>query len=512
MGVSMGQNAKMTNQLPQLEQKGILRWIEKVGNKLPHPFMLFVYLCIIVILVSFFLQGTSVVHPGNGETIAIKNLLSQEGIHWMLTDTLKNFTSFPSLGLVLSTILGIGLAERVGLIETVLRRMMANVPKRLLSITVVFVGVLGNIASDAAFIIIPPLGALIFMAAGRHPLAGFAAAMAGAGSGFTANILIAGTDALLSGITTEVAKTIDPNMVVSPVDNWFFMSASVFILALIGAWITDKIVEPRLGVYQGKGETEQVALTELEIKGLKAAGIVGLIYLAIVAFLVVPEGALLRNPETGEILSSPFMKGIIPIILLFFIVVAVAYGLKVGKIKNQADVPRFMGESIKEMSSFIVLVFVIAQFIAYFNWSNLGIMMAVKGAEFLESINLTGFPVIIGFSLVALFASMFVASGSALWAILAPVFIPMLMLLDFHPAFVQIAYRIADSATNTITPTNPYLPMMLAFYQQYKKDSGLGTVMSTMLPYCIAFYVVWLVMMVIWHYFGLPIGPGVYSQ
>ncbi|WP_421617707.1 AbgT family transporter [Brevibacillus sp. TJ4] len=509
----MGQNAKMTNQLPQIEQKGILRWIEKVGNKLPHPFMLFVYLCIVVILVSYFLNGTSVIHPGNGETIAVKNLLSAEGIHWMLSDAIKNFTSFPALGLVLAMILGIGLAERVGLIETVLRRMMANVPKRLLSVTVVFVGVLGNIASDAAFIIIPPLGALIFMAAGRHPLAGFAAAMAGVGCGFTANLLIAGTDALLSGITTEVAKTIDPNIVVSPVDNWFFMSASVFVLALIGAWITDKIVEPRLGVYEGKGDSQTVtAMTDAEKKGLKAAGIAGAIYVAIIAFMVVPEGGLLRNPETGAILSSPFMKGIIPIILLFFITVAVAYGLRTGKIKGQADVPRLMGESIKEMSGFIVLVFVIAQFIAYFNWSNLGIILAVQGAEFLESINLTGFSVVIGFSLVALVGSMFIASGSALWALLAPVFVPMLMLLDFHPAFIQVAYRVADSATNTITPTNPYLPMMLAFYQQYKKDSGLGTIMSTMLPYTIAFYLVWILMMVVWHYFGLPIGPGVYSQ
>ncbi|HZG17904.1 MAG TPA: AbgT family transporter [Candidatus Bathyarchaeia archaeon] len=502
----------VTKETLQLEQKGILKWIEKVGNKLPHPFMLFLYLCIATILISVLLNGMSVIHPGEGKAIAVKSLLTQEGIHWMLTSTLKNFTDFPALGLVLGMVLGIGLAERVGLLEAVLRKMMVNVPKRMLSITVVFVGVLGNLASDAAFIILPPIGALLFLAAGRHPIAGFAAASAGVGSGFTANLFIAGTDALLSGISTQVAKTVDPNMVVTPVDNWYFMAASVFVLAAIGAWITDKIIEPRLGEYTGPGASTQVALTDLENKGLKVAGIVALLYIGIVALLVVPEGALLRDPKTGAILTSPFIKGIIPIILLFFISVAVAYGIKVGRIKNQTDVPRLMGESIKEMSGFIVLVFVIAQFIAYFNWSNLGIFMAVKGADFLESINLTGLPVLIAFSLLTIVVSLFISSGSALWALLAPVFIPMLMILDFHPAFIQVAYRIADSATNTITPMNPYLPMMLAYYQQYKKDSGMGTVISTMMPYVIAFYAVWIVMMVIWYYMGLPIGPGITAR
>lgn len=508
----MAKSVASVQQNLQLEQKGILKWIEKVGNKLPHPFMLFVYLCLIVMVVSAVLAGMSVVHPGDGKTVAVKSLLTQEGFHWMLTSALKNFTEFPALGLVLGMVLGIGLAERVGLVEAVLRKMMSGVPKRLLSVAVVFVGVLGNLASDAAWVIIPPVGALLFLAAGRHPLAGFAAAAAGVGSGFTANLFIAGTDALLSGISTQVAKTIDPNATVTPVDNWFFMGASVFVLALIGAWITDKIVEPRLGVYQGESRATLTTLTENENKALKWAGIAAAVYVGIVAMLVIPEGALLRDPKTGGILTSPFLKGIIPLILLFFITVSVAYGTKVGRIKSQADVPRLMGESIKEMSGFIVLVFVIAQFIAFFNWSNLGVMMAVKGAEFLKSVNLTGFPVLLGFSLLTTVVSLFIASGSALWALLAPVFIPMLMLMDFHPAFIQVAYRIADSATNTITPMNPYLPMMLAYYQQYKKDSGFGTVLSTMLPYAIMFYAAWVVMMLIWYVFGLPIGPGVTAQ
>ncbi|MGP3560206.1 MULTISPECIES: AbgT family transporter [Geobacillus] len=491
------------------EQKGILRWIERVGNKLPHPFMLFIYLAITVMILSALLAGMSVTHPGNGETVVVKSLLTQEGIAWALTNAIGNFADFPPLGLVLAMVLGIGLAERVGLIEAVLRKMMISVPKALLSISVVFVGVLGNLASDAAWVIIPPVGAMLFAAVGRHPLAGFAAAAAGVGSGFTANLFIAGTDALLSGISTEVAKTIDANAVVTPVDNWFFMAISVFVLALIGAWITDKIIEPRLGVYEGENQASVAKLSDLENKALKWTGITALAYILVIALLIVPEGGLLRDPETGGILNSPFLKGIIPIILLFFIVVSVTYGRKMGRIKSQGDVPKLMGESIKDMSGFIVLVFVIAQFISFFNWSNLGILLAVKGADFLKSMDLTGFPVLLGFSLLTVVLSMFIASGSALWAVLAPVFVPMLMLLDFHPAFIQVAYRIADSATNTITPMNPYLPMMLAYYQRYKKDAGFGTVLSTMLPYAIMFYVAWVVMMLVWYMFDLPIGPGI---
>ncbi|MCM3355816.1 AbgT family transporter [Bacillus halotolerans] len=498
--------------LQKIEHKGILKWIEKVGNKLPDPFMLFIYLSMIIIAMSVLLAGNAVTHPGDGKEVAVKSLLSTEGIHWMLTEAVNNFVQFPPLGLVLTMVLGIGLAERVGLIEAVLQKMMAHVPKAIISYSVVFVGILGNLASDAAWVIIPPVGALIFMAAGRHPLAGFAAAAAGVGSGFTANLMIAGTDALLSGITTQVAQTVDKNAQVSAVDNWFFMAASVFVLAFIGAWVTDKIVEPRLGSYRGEYKPEMAALTGKEIKALKAAGAAALLYAGVIALLVVPEGALLRDPENGSILSSPFLKGIIPIILLFFITVSVVYGIVAGRIKDQTDVPRLMGDSIKGMSGFIVLVFVISQFIAFFTWSNMGIFMAVKGADFLESIHLTGFPVLIGFSLLTCVVSLFITSGSALWALLAPVFIPMLMLLDFHPAFIQIAYRIADSATNTITPMNPYLPMLMAYYKRYKSDAGFGTVISTMIPYTVLFFLAWLLMMFIWYAFGWPIGPGVYAK
>ncbi|MBM7608914.1 aminobenzoyl-glutamate transport protein [Lysinibacillus composti] len=498
----------------EVEHKGILKWIETVGNKLPHPFMLFVYLCGIFIIISVVLaaMNVSVIHPVSGENVAVKSLLSQEGVHWILTNMLTNFTSFPPLGLILAMTLGIGLAEKVGLIQAVLRAMVSNVPKALLAYAVVFIGILGNIASDAAIAVIPVMGAMLFLAVGRHPLAGFAAGVAGWGAGFTANIMIAGTDALISGISTQAVQAISADLVVTPVDNWFFMSVSTFILAILGGWITDKFVEPRLGTYNGNVKMSMEPFTAKEKRALKATGLTALAFIAFLAFLVVPENGFLRDPETGGILSSPFIKGIIPIILIFFILTSVVYGKVVGVIKSSADVPAFMTDMIKSMASFIVLVFVIAQFVAFFNWTNLSVVLAVNGSEFLESINLTGFPAIILFILFVSLMNLFITSGSAMWSMLAPVFIPMFMLIGYNPAFVQVAYRIADSSTNMITPMSPYLPLILAYYQQYKKDAGIGTYFSTMIPYALSFLIVWVIMLFIWFTLGLPLGPGVTAK
>lgn len=487
-----------------------LRWVERAGNKLPHPFMLFVYLSLLMILLSVILSaaGVSVVQPGKDEVVEVKSLLSQEGIHWILTDMLKNFTNFQPLGLVLGMALGIGLAEQVGLIQVLLRKMILKVPAPAVTFMVIFSGILGNLASDAAFVIIPPLAAMVFHTIGRHPLAGLAAGFAGVGSGFTANFIINGTDGLLSGITTTAAHTVDKSIQVTPVDNWYFMSASVFLLAGIGTWITNKIVEPRLGSYQGNKAEKLEEVTSEENKALRYTGVVALIYLAIMAFLVIPEGALLRDPETGTIIPSPFLNGIIPILLFFFIAVSVTYGIATKQISSQKDVPQFMGEAIKRLAPFIVMVFAAAQFIAYFEWTHIGVVLAVNGAELLTSIKLTGLPVIVLFTLLTALLNLVIFSGSAQWALMAPVFVPLFMLLGYDPAFIQLAYRIADSSTNTISPLNPYLPIILVYMQKYKKDAGIGTMISMMLPYSLLFLAAWIVLMIIWYWLGLPIGPG----
>lgn len=495
---------------PNPNQGKWFRRVEQVGNLLPHPFMLFVYLSLFMILLSAVLSaaGVSVIQPGKDEVVKVKSLLSQEGIHWILTNMLTNFTDFKPLGLVLGMALGIGLAEQVGLIQVLLRKMIMRVPAAIVTFMVIFSGILGNLASDAAFVIIPPLSAMIFHSIGRHPLAGLAAGFAGVGSGFTANFIIAGTDGLLSGISTAAAHTLDKSIQVTPVDNWYFMSASVLLLALIGTLITDKIVEPRLGTYQGANADQLEEVTAEENKALRVTGIVALIYVAIIGYMVIPEKALLRDPEAGTMIPSPFLDGIIPIVLFFFVAVSVTYGIKTKQIQSQKDVPQFMGEAIKRLAPFIVMVFAASQFIAYFEWTNIGTTLAVNGADLLTQINLTGLPVMVLFTLLAAVLNLVIFSGSAQWALMAPVFVPMFMLLGFDPAFTQLAFRIADSSTNTISPLNPYLPVILVYMQKYKKDAGIGTLISMMIPYALFFLGAWILLMTIWYLSGLPMGPG----
>ncbi|MEK5440666.1 MULTISPECIES: AbgT family transporter [unclassified Fredinandcohnia] len=495
-------------------QKGymrILNFIEVLGNKLPHPFMLFVYLAGSMILLSWVVSlfDVTVVHPGSGEELEIKSLVSGEGLQFILTTMLDNFTGFKPLGLVLTMMLGIGLAQKVGLLESAIKQSIMKAPKAIITYAVFFVAIMGNIASDAAFVIIPPLAAVIFHTMGRHPIAGLAAGFAGAGIGFTANILVAGTDALLSGISTEVAKTIDPNVVVTPIDNWFFMSASVFVLTVVGVFVNDKIVEPRLGSYEGgKVSKESQEVDPLEKKALRNTLIAALIYIgAIVTLIYIPNSPLTN--EDGGLIPSPFLSGIIPIIFLFFVVCGVTFGVTMKKIKSTSDVPKYMTSAITEMAPYIVLVFAIAQFIAYFNWSNLATWIAVNCAEFLSHANISGLAVIIGFVLLTALLSLFVTSGSALWALEAPIFVPMLMLLNYHPAFVQVAYRIGESSTNMLTPLNPYIAIILAFMNEYDKKAGIGTLMALMIPYTIAFLIIWIIMLVVFGLLGIPVGPGV---
>ncbi|MGR9048685.1 AbgT family transporter [Halobacillus faecis] len=488
----------------------MLNGVEKVGNKLPDPFMLFVYLSVFTILGSWIISlfGVTTTQPGTGEEIAIKSLVSGEGLQYILTSMLENFTGFKPLGLVLAMMLGIGLANKVGLLETAIKSTILKAPKSLITYAVIFVGILGNLASDAAFVIVPPLAAMVFYTLGRHPLAGLAAGFAGVGSGFTANIIIAGTDALLSGISTEVMESLDSNIVVTPVDNWYFMIASVVVLSVTGALITEKIVEPRLGKYEGEGGTEMEESTKLEKRGFRNAVLAALGFIALLIVAIAVPGSALRNEE-GGIIPSPFLSGIVPIILLFFITIGVAYGVTVKKITSTRDISGYMGEAMKEMSGFIVLIFAAAQFIAYFDWTNIGTWIAVSGANFLGSINMTGLPVVIGFVFLTAIMNMFIFSGSAQWALEAPIFLKMFYLLDYHPAFIQAAYRIADSSTNIITPMNPYIIIVLAFMKEYDKKAGLGTLIALMLPYALIFLSVWIVLLLAFALLGIPFGPGV---
>ncbi len=498
------------NKKPGLAQR-FLNGIEKVGNKLPDPFILFAVLAVLVIIASaiFSAFGASVVHPGTGEELAVKNLASAEGLKYILTSMLDNFTGFAPLGLVLSMMLGIGLAEKVGMLDYAIKKTILKAPPALITYTVVFVGIMGNIASDAAMVLIPPLAAMVFYKVGRNPIAGLAAGYAAAGAGFTANLMIAGTDALLAGISTEAAQIIDESIVVTPVDNWYFNIVSVFVLTIVGGLVTTKFIEPRLGKY--KGDVVEEALTEDPPKAGKAlrnATIAGGAYIALILAVILLPNSPLTN-EDGGLVPSPFLDGIIPIILFFFILVGTVYGVTVGNIKSSKDVASFMAEAMKDLSSYIVLIFAISQFIAYFSWSNIATWIAVNGAEFLKDIEFTGIGLIIGYIFFTAALNFLITSGSAKWALEAPVFVPMFMQLGYHPAFTQVAYRIADSSTNIVTPLMPYMVIVLSFMQKYDKKAGIGTFIALMLPYSVMFLLTWIIMILIFFFFELPFGPGI---
>ncbi|RNB85524.1 AbgT family transporter [Brevibacillus panacihumi] len=498
----------------QSEGRGLLKWVERIGNKLPNPFMLFLYLIAILMVATALLSWFHVtaMDPIKNEQVAVKNLLSQEGLQWLLPNIIKNFSGFLPLGAILTLMLGVGLAEKVGLLEAVIRKMSLKVSARYASYLVAFIAFFSHVSSDAAFVIMPPLGAMIFMAVGRNPIAGLLAAIAGVGSGFTANILIVTTDVLLSGISSEISKGVDPNVTVSVLDNWFFMAASVFLLSAIIGFITDKYIEPRLGVYKGDKVGKLEDLSDIQKKGLRAAGVAALVFIAVIAALVVPANGILRDPKLGTVVPSPFISGIVPVILLFFFTVAITYGLKVGVIKKQNDIPALLTDPIKGMAGFIVMVFPLSQFVAMFNWSNMGSFLALSITDVLEKMNMTGAPVFIGLMFLSAFLCMFIASGSAIWSLLAPVFIPMFMALGFHPAFAQIAFRIADSSVIPFAIVSPFIPLFLGFLQEYNKDAKLGTYYSLILPYPIAIFILWTLLFIAWYFLGLPIGPGVYPH
>jgi aminobenzoyl-glutamate transport protein len=488
--------------------------IERVGNALPHPGTLFALMALLVIVLSWVFSGLDLVvtHPGTGEEIRPVNLLSVAGLHRILTQMVVNFTGFAPLGTVLVAMLGIGIAEASGVIGTTLRLLVISAPRRLLTFVIVFAGVLSNTASEIGYVLLVPLGAIIFLAAGRHPLAGLAAAFAGVSGGYSANLLLGTVDPLLAGLSEEAARIVEAGYEVNPSANYYFMFVSTFFIAGAGTWVTEKVIVPRLGEYRGdevvEGHEALADLTPAERRGLWASLITVLVIAAILLWGTVPATGFLRDPATGSLLRSPFMSGIVALIFIVFGAMGIAYGVAAGTFRSDGDVMKGMGKAMETLGLYLVLVFFAAQFVAYFNWTNLGLILAVRGAEGLQAAGLGPIPLMIGFVLVSAVINLFMGSASAKWAIMAPVFIPMLMLLGYSPEFVQAAYRIGDSTTNIISPMMTYFALIIAFVERYQPRAGIGTVISLMLPYTVAFMVVWLVMLVVWMLLGLPVGPG----
>lgn len=486
-----------------------LNYIEVAGNKLPHPATLFLILAVIVMILSWLAHITdySAVHPVDKSMIKANNLLSADGFRWIFTNLEKNFVEFPPLGLVLVVMIGIGVAEGSGLFTVLVRQLVLGAPKKFITAAIIIAGIFSHLASEVGYVILIPLGAMIFHALGRHPMAGFAAAFCGVSAGFGSNFLIGSVDPILAGLSTSAAQILDTNMVINPLVNYFFMVASAIMIVIAGTWITERIVEPRLGAYTGNAEKlEVVKLTQKEKKGLRWAGISTLLLIGMFCFLVIPDNGVLRNTETKNVLHSPFMEGIIFVLLLIFLVPGMVYGIIVKTIKNDKDVVKHMTNSMKGLASYIVLVFFAAQFVYFFRYSNIGIILAIDGAESLSSIGLTGIPLMICFVLLAAFINLFMGSASAKWAIMAPVFIPMFMLLGYHPALTQAAFRIGDSVTNVITPMMSYFALIVTFAEKYDEKYGIGTIISLMLPFSLLFLLFWLILLVIWMQFGIPVG------
>ena len=489
---------------------GFLGFVERAGNALPHPASLFAILAILALIFSMLGSwlGWSAFHPVTDAEEKVINLLSKEGVHGIILGMVNNYVSFAPLGIVMVALLGIGIAESSGLISAAIRLMVLKAPARLITFVVVFAGVLSNIASDLGYVLIIPLAGIIFHSLGRHPIAGMAAAFAGVSGGFSANLFIGTIDPLLAGLSTEAARILDDTYYVLPTANYYFMVASTFIIAFSGTFVTEKIIEPRIGRYQGDVQPEILEpLIPLEKKALRWVSFTIVVWLVILFWGLFPTEGFLRGPE-NSLLRSPVIKGFISFLFFFAGSLGLVYGFITRKFKSDADVVKGMVDSFKSLAAFMVLVFFAAQFVAFFRDSNLGLVIAIKGAAGLQALDMGLIPLLLMFIVLSGFINMFMGSASAKWAILGPVFIPMFMLLGYSPELSQAVYRIGDSVTNIISPMMSFFALIIVYFEKYDRKAGIGTLISTMLPFTIVFTILWSILLIIWVLLGLPLGPG----
>ncbi len=487
--------------------------IERVGNKLPHPFWLFWILALVVIGLSAILAGLDVSArtPGGDDVVSVRSLLSREGVAMMIGEAVTNFATFPPLATILTVMLGIAVAERSGLITSLLHAMVSRVPGRYLTFALSMTAMVGHVAGDAAYVTLIPLGALVFRAAGRSPALGAIVAFVSISAGYDASPSLTTTDVLLSGISTAAAQTIDEAYVVTPVGNYYFGLASSVLIALVITVVTEKILARRPDL---ETEDEDAVIGEVTLdstprtrRALRVTGLVALVYVAVLIAAVAPSGSPLRGDDGGVVSSSLFV-GMAFILGVFFTVLGVVYGRVAGTIERPREVIEAMIEGIKSMAPILVLFFAISQFLAYFKWTGLGEILAITGAESLRDISAPGWGILLGIAVLVTFMNLVVTSGSALWSLAAPVFVPMLMLLDINPETTQAIYRVADSVTNCVTPMSPYFVMALGFVQRFRKSAGIGTLASYTIPLAAVIWVIWVAFFLAWYLLGLPLGPG----
>ena len=533
--------------------------IESVGNKVPHPAIIFAGLCVFVIVLSAVLalfdvsvtyevaeapplsveetelggsQQPEVVVPPDSyedaeveiheETTAIESLLSVDGIRFIFTSFVQNFANFSVVAVIFVAMIGVGVAEKAGLMAALIRKLVKVAPARAIAFIIVLLGVLSSVASDAGYLILIPLGAAAFASLGRHPLAGLAAAYAGVSAVFAVNILITPIDSLLTEITNEAIGLVPGGEPLSITANLYFSIVSTVVIALVVTFVTERMIEPRLGTYVpesgGRGAVEQSDAPDApdggielgdEPRGLRFSLYGVLVSILVVALLTVIPGAPLRHPETDAVIGdSPFMDSLIFIITVIFLVAGVCYGLGAKTMKSSVDVINAITETFASLAGLIFMLLLISQFIAYFNFSNMPTVLAVEMADLLERADIGAIWLLILFILVIAVLDIVIPGVVPKWAIFAPIFIPLFLRLDVAPQTVLAAYRVADSPMNVITPLMVYLPFIVVVAQRYKKDAGLGTVISLMLPYTLVTLVFWTLFFVVWYLLGIPFGPG----
>ncbi|MCS6873671.1 MAG: AbgT family transporter [Pyrinomonadaceae bacterium] len=557
-----------------------LNVIEKLGNKLPDPAALFVILLFVVWILSALLSSVSFseIDPRTGKPIVINNQITGTAIANFLSNMVTTFTSFHPLGVVLVALLGVGVAEHTGFINAMLKALLNITSTKLLTPMLIFVAIISHTAADAGYVLVIPLGGVIFYTAGRHPLAGISAAFAGVSGGFSANFIPSSLDPLLAGLTQSAAQILDPSRTVNPLCNWFFTTASCLVIVGVGWYLTDKVIEPRLKNVEIDGDPEDMPKMENIASTEKKGLIAGLLTLALGIVVLIaasfPQTSPLRSPvgyritdasleklkseslpeeilkkvetiknqdfssktafenalkskigeenlkkhekvflESAEKIppqltssEAPLMKAIVPLIFILFILPGIVYGYAAKTIKNHRDIIQGMSKSMSSMGYYIVLAFFASLFIASFSQSNIGALLAIKGANFLKDLGLPGQVTIVGVIVFSALVNLLIGSASAKWALLAPIFVPMLMQLGISPELSQAAYRIGDSVTNIITPLMPYFPLVVVFARRYVKDTGIGTLISLMLPYSVGFLITWVALLLIYWALGLPLG------
>ena len=500
------------------EQKGFvtraLNVIERVGNKLPDPAVLFFIALVLVWIISALLAPVEFadINPRDGNPIRVQNLLTGSQMTAFLSNMVTTFTSFAPLGVVLVAMLGVGVADGSGYINAGLKMMLSRTPLFLLTPMVIFVGIISHSAVDAGYVLVIPLGGIIFHAAGRHPLAGIAAAFAGVSGGFSANPVPSALDPLLQGFTQPAAQIINEAVLVNPLCNYYFTAASSVLIVALGWYLTDRIIEPRLKKTAPvdddvDGPEDMGSVKPEEKRGFFIATLVTLVLVVLIFLSLLPEDSPFRDTDGSlSSFSAPIMQSIVPLIFLFFLVPGVVYGYISKKYAKSKDVIDDMSETMKGMAYYIVMAFFCALFINAFATSNLGALLAIKGAGFLKGLALPGPVTIAGIIFLTGFVNLFVGSASAKWALLAPIFVPMLMQLGYSPELTQAAYRVGDSSTNIITPLMPYFPLVVVFCQKYVKKTGIGTLVSVMIPYSIVFLVLWTIFLVVFWILGFPLG------